>query len=67
LIVPSPTPFHHSLGNRAADALEMHCPSDFFISTDGLVTLDRPWEITLNLPAWTARRDQVREAARPKD
>jgi hypothetical protein len=37
------------------------------VETDGLVTLDRPWEVTLNLPAWTARRDQVRDSARPKD
>jgi Uma2 family endonuclease len=37
------------------------------VETDGLVTIDRPWEVTLNLPGWTARRDEVRERARQKD
>lgn len=161
LIVPSPLPFHQSLGNRVNNALEVYCPEDIFISTDqsvavddrneprpdvvalriegashtpvlvrdvilvvevispdstirdrfekaklyaaagvpaywiidplrervtftefllgedgdyhpsvetdGLVTIDRPWETTLHLPAWTQRRDRLREVARTKD
>ena len=35
------------------------------VQTDGLVTIDRPWEVTLDLPAWTRRRDRLREVARP--
>jgi len=35
------------------------------VQTDGLITIDRPWETTLDLPAWTRRRDRLREAARP--
>jgi Uma2 family endonuclease len=35
------------------------------VRTDGLVAIDRPWEITLDLPAWTRRRDRLREVARP--
>jgi Uma2 family endonuclease len=27
--------------------------------TDGLVTVDEPWPITLDLPAWTERRDRL--------
>jgi Uma2 family endonuclease len=34
------------------------------VQTDGLVTIDRPWETTLDLPAWTRRRDRLREVAR---
>jgi Uma2 family endonuclease len=161
LVVPSPTPFHQSLGNKVANALEVYCPADVFVSTDtsvainsrneprpdvvvlglevagrspvpvrdvilaveiispestiwdwtqktklyasagvpsywvidptrervtltefrlrdggdyragfetdGLVTLDRPWEVTLNLPVWTERRNKVRDSARSKD
>jgi hypothetical protein len=26
--------------------------------TGELVTVDRPWEMTLDLPAWTRRRDR---------
>ena len=33
------------------------------LRTDELVTLDEPWEITLDLPAWTRRRDRVQEKA----
>jgi Uma2 family endonuclease len=36
------------------------------LQTDELVTLERPWEITLDLPGWTRRRDQIREQARPR-
>jgi len=32
--------------------------------TDELVTVDRPWEITLDLPAWTRKRDRIRRVAR---
>ena len=35
------------------------------VRTDGLVTIDRPWETTLDLPAWTKRRDRIRAARRP--
>ncbi|MBB2942205.1 Uma2 family endonuclease [Actinoplanes lutulentus] len=35
------------------------------IQTDELVTVDCPWEITLDLPAWTRRRDRIRAVARP--
>jgi len=31
-----------------------------------LVTVERTWEITLDLPGWTRRRDQIREQARPR-
>jgi Uma2 family endonuclease len=30
------------------------------LQTDQLITVDRPWEITLDLPAWTRRRDRIR-------
>ncbi|WP_433721526.1 Uma2 family endonuclease [Actinoplanes sp. CA-051413] len=33
--------------------------------TDGLVTIEHPWEVTLDLPGWTRRRDRLRETARP--
>ncbi|MFC7534241.1 Uma2 family endonuclease [Actinoplanes sp. GCM10030250] len=33
--------------------------------TDRLVTVDQPWEMTLDLPAWTRRRDRIRAVARP--
>ncbi|MBG0562065.1 Uma2 family endonuclease [Actinoplanes aureus] len=33
--------------------------------TGDLVTVDRPWEMTLDLPAWTRRRDRIRAVARP--
>jgi Uma2 family endonuclease len=32
--------------------------------TDELVTVDHPWEITLDLPAWTRKRDRIRRVAR---
>ncbi|WP_433826938.1 Uma2 family endonuclease [Actinoplanes sp. CA-015351] len=35
------------------------------LQTDELVTVDRPWKITLDLPAWTRRRDRIRAVARP--
>jgi len=35
------------------------------VDTDGLVTIDRPWPVTLDLPAWTGRRDRLRKVARP--
>jgi Uma2 family endonuclease len=34
------------------------------LQTDALVTVDQPWEITLDLPAWTRKRDFIREVAR---
>ncbi|MGX4656075.1 Uma2 family endonuclease [Micromonospora sp. SCSIO 07396] len=34
------------------------------VETDGLVTIDRPWKVTLDLPAWTRRRQEVLERAR---
>ena len=33
--------------------------------TDKLVTVDRPWPVTLDLPAWTSKRDRLRRVARP--
>ncbi len=30
------------------------------VETDGLVTIDRPWKVTLDLPAWSDRRTEVR-------
>lgn len=36
------------------------------MSGDELVTVDVPWEVTLDLPAWTRRRDRIREAARSR-
>jgi Uma2 family endonuclease len=33
--------------------------------TDGLVTVDEPWPITLDLPAWTRKRDRLRRPDRP--
>ena len=35
------------------------------LETSDLVTVDRPWKITLDLPAWTRRRDRIRAVARP--
>jgi Uma2 family endonuclease len=34
------------------------------VETDELITVHRPWEVTLDLPAWTRRRDRIRRAAR---
>jgi Uma2 family endonuclease len=34
------------------------------LQTDALVTVDEPWEITLDLPAWTRKRDRIRRVAR---
>ncbi|MFI6228091.1 Uma2 family endonuclease [Micromonospora echinospora] len=31
------------------------------VETDGMVTIDRPWKVTMDLPAWTARRRAVLE------
>jgi hypothetical protein len=33
------------------------------LSTDELVTIDEPWRVTLDLPAWTRKRDRLRAAA----
>jgi Uma2 family endonuclease len=35
------------------------------LETDGLITVDQPWRVTLDLPDWTRRRDRLREVARP--
>jgi hypothetical protein len=35
------------------------------VQTNELVTVDMPWQITLDLPAWTRRRDRIRAVARP--
>ncbi|MET1007487.1 MAG: Uma2 family endonuclease [Propionibacteriaceae bacterium] len=34
------------------------------VQTDGLVKIDQPWPVTLDLPAWTRRRDRLRDAGR---
>jgi Uma2 family endonuclease len=34
------------------------------LQTDELVTVDQPWQITLDLPAWTSKRDRIRRVAR---
>jgi len=34
------------------------------LQTDEIITVDRPWEITLDLPAWTRKRDRIRRVAR---
>ena len=34
------------------------------LETDELVTVDEPWKVVLNLPAWTRRRDRIRELDR---
>ncbi|MEV6298639.1 Uma2 family endonuclease [Actinoplanes sp. NPDC051861] len=36
-------------------------------STSEVVTVDQPWQITLDLPAWTRRRDRIRAVARQDD
>ena len=33
------------------------------VQTDELVTLDEPWKVTLDLPAWTRKRDRLRAAS----
>ena len=33
--------------------------------TDELITILEPWEITLDLPAWTRKRDFLNEVGRP--
>jgi Uma2 family endonuclease len=33
------------------------------LSTTELVTLEEPWKVTLDLPAWTRKRDRLRAAA----
>ena len=35
------------------------------VHTDHRVELDEPWPITLDLPAWTEKRDWLRDLARP--
>ena len=35
------------------------------VQTDGLVTIDQPWQVTLDLPEWTRTRDELCENARP--
>ncbi|MFC3740683.1 Uma2 family endonuclease [Paractinoplanes deccanensis] len=35
------------------------------LQTDELVTVHQPWEITLDLPAWTRKRDWIERNARP--
>ena len=35
------------------------------LQTDDIVTVDQPWEVTLDLPAWTRKRDRLRRVARP--
>ena len=30
------------------------------LETDELITVHRPWDVTLDLPAWTRRRDRIR-------
>jgi Uma2 family endonuclease len=35
------------------------------VQTDGCVTIDHPWEVTLDLPEWTQIRDEIRDDARP--
>ncbi|GAA4591985.1 Uma2 family endonuclease [Actinoplanes octamycinicus] len=35
------------------------------LETSDLVTVDEPWQVTLDLPAWTRRRDRIRAVARP--
>lgn len=35
------------------------------LQADGLVTIDLPWATTLDLPAWTRERDELRAVARP--
>ncbi|WP_189328841.1 Uma2 family endonuclease [Actinoplanes ianthinogenes] len=35
------------------------------MQTDREVTVDLPWQATLDVPAWTRRRDRIRAVARP--
>jgi Uma2 family endonuclease len=35
------------------------------VQADCLITIDRPWKITLDLPSWTRYRDRIRDRARP--
>jgi hypothetical protein len=35
------------------------------LHTADLVTVDQPWEITVDLPAMTRKRDWINEVARP--
>lgn len=35
------------------------------LEADGLITVDQPWQVTLDLPDWTRRRDRLRAVARP--
>ncbi|SNY14325.1 Endonuclease, Uma2 family (restriction endonuclease fold) [Paractinoplanes atraurantiacus] len=39
---------------------------DQVVETSALVTVHQPWEITLDLPAWTRRRDRIRSNNRPR-
>lgn len=56
------------LGERVTFTEFLLCDGSYqrHVDTDELVTIDRPWEITLDLPAWTKRRDKLRAAARGK-
>ena len=33
------------------------------VEVDELITLDEPWKVTLDLPAWTRKRDYYREVS----
>jgi Uma2 family endonuclease len=35
------------------------------VETDGVVRIDRPWPVVLDLPAWTQRRNRLGRVARP--
>jgi Uma2 family endonuclease len=35
------------------------------LQADGLIKISQPWEVTLDLAAWTRRRDRLREVRRP--
>lgn len=37
------------------------------LQTEELVTVHRPWNITLDLPAWTRKRERIKANARPRD
>ncbi|WP_433369144.1 Uma2 family endonuclease [Actinoplanes sp. CA-142083] len=36
------------------------------LQADGLVAVDHPWEVTLDLPAWTQKRDRINQKARTR-
>jgi Uma2 family endonuclease len=35
------------------------------VTADGVVRIERPWPVVLDLPAWTQRRDRLGRVARP--